>query len=100
MNALARTVDRAWDDLDSVKLANILNRWWLVLDVIIDDNGGNRTEESKRGKLSRDPPEEVEIIQEDLNAKTTEADAIDAAEADELDTVDEKLACELGGSFC
>ena len=61
-NALARTVDRAWDDLDPVSLANILNRWWLVLDVIIDDNGGNRTEESKRGKLFLDSLQEVEII--------------------------------------
>ena len=61
-NALARTVDRAWDDLDPVSLANILNRWWLVLDVIIDDNGGNRTEESKRGNIFLGSLQEVEII--------------------------------------
>jgi hypothetical protein len=64
------------------------------LDLIIDENGRNTTEELKGGKLFLGPLQEVKIIQEDLNAKTTEADAIDAAEADELDTVDEKLVCE------
>ena len=100
MNALLRTVDRAWEDLDSVKLANVWNRRRLVLDLIIDDGGDNRLVKSKRGKLFCAPSEEAEITKEVLNAEATEADAIDAAEADELTMMGEELTRKLGGAFC
>jgi hypothetical protein len=102
MNALARTVDRVWDDLESVKLTNALNRWWLVLDLIINNNGDNRLVELKSGKLFITPPEEAEIIKEALDTETMEADtiaAIDAAEEEELDTTGEELTHEFGWVF-
>ena len=103
MNALARTVDRAWDDLESVKLTNALNRLWLVLDLIINENSDNRLVDLKREKLFVTPLEEVGIIKEALDTEITKADtiaAIDAAEEEELDTTGEELTHEFGGVFC
>ena len=54
----------------------------MVLDLIIDDEGGNRLVESKRGKLYRAPPEEAEVIEEVLEAEETTGDAADEAELD------------------
>ena len=56
--------------------------------------------ELKRGKLFHAPLEEAEIIKEVLDAEVTEADTIDAAEADELTTMGEEIARELGGAIC
>ena len=46
-NSLSRTVDKAWDNFDLVKLANIWNRWWLVLDFTINDTSSDRLVELK-----------------------------------------------------
>ena len=52
-DALARTVEEAWREMEPVKLTNVWNRWRLVLDLIIEDDGGNRKVESKRGTSAR-----------------------------------------------
>ena len=72
----------------------------LVLDLIIDNEGDDRLVESTRGKFFRAPSEEAEIIKKVLDAEVTEANAINAAETNELRTMGEELAHELGGSFC
>ena len=82
-NCLAKTVDTAWNDLDPVNLENVWNRWRLVLDLIIDDDGGNRLVESKRGKLFHAPPEEAEVIEDVLDEEETDTDILDAAEVDD-----------------
>ena len=76
--ALARTVRKGWDDLEDIKLANVWERWKLVLDLIIADNGGNSKVESKRGKLYSAPSGEAEDLE---NVDEAEEDAIDEAEA-------------------
>jgi len=65
LSALCRTVDRAWDKLEAMKLENVYNRWKLVLDLIIEDGGGNGKVESKRGKLYREPSNEAENLAEE-----------------------------------
>jgi hypothetical protein len=53
-NALAATVVQAFDEFDGhTKLAAIAARWELVLDLIIEDNGGNDLVETKRGTLTK-----------------------------------------------
>ena len=42
VEALCRTVDEAWRVLEPVKLENVYNRWLKVLDLIIEDDGGDR----------------------------------------------------------
>jgi len=54
-DALARTVESSWDKLEPIKLTNVWNRWKMVLDLIIEDNGGDALVEAKRGKLYRTP---------------------------------------------
>ena len=49
--ALCSTVVDAWKSTQPIKLLNIYSRWLLVLDLIIEDKGGNRLVEMKRGKL-------------------------------------------------
>ena len=88
LDALARTTEDAWDELESIKLANVWNRWRLVLDLIIEDEGGDRKVEAKRGKIFRAPPEEAEVIEDVIEEEETEEDWIDAADAD------------LGGALC
>ena len=58
LNALCKTVEDAWGELDPVKLQNVYTRWKMVLDLIIEDNGGNRLVEARRGKLYREPSAE------------------------------------------
>ena len=55
----------------------------LVLDLIIDDDSGNRLVKSKRGKLFRAPPDEAEIIKDVLNEEETELDLLEEAEIDD-----------------
>ena len=74
-NALARTVNKAWEELEPVKLTNVFNRWKLVL-----DDGGNQKVESKRGKLFRAPPEEAEVIEDVLDVPETDRDGADEAD--------------------
>ena len=101
-NALARTVDKAWEELEPVKLTNVFNRWKLVLDLIIDDEGGNRKVESKRGKLFRAPPEEAEVIEDVLNVPETDGNGADEADLDVAPGLverEETLAASLGGQL-
>jgi hypothetical protein len=54
-DALAKSVEEAWDGyLSQNAFPNVYNRLRVVLACIVDDNGGNRLVESKRGKLFRD----------------------------------------------
>ena len=51
----------------------------MVLDLIIDDDGGNRLVETKRGKLYRAPSVEVELFDgEEGNADNMDEEDIDA----------------------
>ena len=65
LDALCNTVMKAWGELEAVKLTNVYERWKLVLDLIIEDNGGDRLIESKRGKLFREPSREAEDLDEE-----------------------------------
>ena len=101
-HALARTVNKAWEELEPVKLTNVFNRWKRVLDLIIDDDGGNRKVESQRGKLFRAPPEEAEVIEDVLADPETAGDGADEADLDVAPgfVEEEALAESLGGAFC
>ena len=85
-DCLARTVGEAWGKFESVKLTNIWHRWRLVLDLIIDDEDGDRLVESRRGKLFRAPLDEVEDMETEMAEAAeegeSEADAIAAADAE------------------
>ena len=83
--ALCRTVDAAWKVLEPIKLENVYARWLKVLDLIIEDKGGDRFVESKRGKLYREPPNEIESLDDD------------AAGEEEEDPTDEELIAEMDG---
>ena len=63
--ALCGTVVEAWKSLQPIKLLNIYSRWLLVLDLIIEDKGGNRLVETKRGKLYQAPSAETEDLEEE-----------------------------------
>jgi hypothetical protein len=53
-DALAETVLEAFQKFDGItKLAAIARRWELVLDLILDDNGGNDLVESKQRVLTK-----------------------------------------------
>ena len=83
--ALARTVERSWEDLEPVKLENVYRRWKLVLDLIIEDQGGNAKVESRRGKLYSAPAAEAEIheeLDEELTDEMIEAREIVETEFD------------------
>ena len=91
-NALARTVNKAWEELEPAKLTNVFNRWKLVLDLIIDDDGGNQKVESKRGKLFRAPSEHDECINDlvDPNREESAADAVDKEDLNAEPGLDEE----------
>ena len=76
--ALARTVWRGWEGLEAIKLNNVYQRWKLVLDLIIEDDGGNSKIESRRGKLYRAPSDEAEDLGDE---EQTDEDVIDEMEA-------------------
>lgn len=78
LQALARTVTRLWDELDPVKLTNVYNRWKLVLDLIIEDEGGDRLIESRRGKLYGAPSDEAEVLDMLVGEAQAEEEAIAA----------------------
>ena len=40
--ALCNTTTKAWNNLDAVKLKNVFERWKMVLNLILKDNGGDR----------------------------------------------------------
>ena len=54
-NVLATTVEKAWLQFPATTIEKVYQRWLLVLDLILKDNGGNRFVESYRGKLTNDP---------------------------------------------
>ncbi len=56
---------QSWKDFESIKLENVYHRIIMVLDLIIDDGGGNRLVESKRGKLFRAPRTAIETESSD-----------------------------------
>ena len=86
-NAIARTVEAAWEELEPVKMTNVWNRWKMVLDLIIDDNGGNALVETKRGKLYRAPTAvEVEPMVDGANGDDAE---MSEEEIDALDHSDD-----------
>ena len=51
VKALVNTVNKAWGELEPIKLENVYNWWKMVLDLIIKDEDGDGKIESKRGKL-------------------------------------------------
>ncbi len=55
-------VNEAGEKFDSVKLHNIWHRRKMVLDLIIEDGGGDRLVKSKRGKLFRAPADEADDL--------------------------------------
>ena len=86
--ALCRTVESAWKDFQPIKLTNVYRRWKLVLDLIIEDNGGDALVESRRKKLYREPSEEAEDLNNDENAAPgngIDETAISSSEIDALD---------------
>ena len=81
VQALARTVERGWQELEPVKLENVHRRWKMVLDLIIEDKGGNAKVETKRGKLFRAPlPEAENLDQTEEDEAPTEAEEIAESE--------------------
>ena len=86
VEALCRTVEAAWKILEPIKLENVYARWLKVLDLIIEDDGGDRLVESKRGKLYREPPNKFESLDDD------------AAGEEEEDPTDKELIAEMDGN--
>ena len=75
-------MDEARDKFESVKLTNIWHRWRLVLDLIIEDKGGDRLVESRRGKLFRTLSDKVEDMETEM-AEAAEEGGSEAEAAEE-----------------
>ena len=58
------------------------NRWLKVLDLIIEDDGGDRFVETKRGKLYSEPSNDIESLDDNGNDKEDPTDEQLAAEMD------------------
>lgn len=85
VNALARTVEEAWENaLEPIKLTNVYNRWKMVLGLILEDNGGDKYVEAKRGKLFRAPPNEEEDFGNDGDVEG----GPNQGEVDEMDEIE------------
>ncbi|MGH7974629.1 MAG: hypothetical protein ACREBR_03820 [bacterium] len=54
-DVLAKSVVCAWERLDPEVLTKVANRWKLVLQLILEDDGDNRLVETRRGKLMNNP---------------------------------------------
>ncbi len=65
VQALARTVEQAWKELKPVNLMKVFRRWKMVLDLIIEDEDGNRKVEAKQGKNFCAPEAEAEDFKEE-----------------------------------
>ena len=85
LTALCNTVMKAWGELEPVKLTNVYERWKLVLDLIIEDNGGDRLIGSKRGKLFRESSHEEEDLEEDAPAPPVDPEELTAAQINNED---------------
>ena len=72
--ALCNRVGEAWKQLNSIKLQNVSNRWKMVLDLIIKDNGGDRLIEAKREKLYCAPFPEMEDLEKDRQSRGDDDD--------------------------
>jgi len=90
-DVLARTVEQAWDAFEPIKLTNVWNRWKMVLDLIIDDNGGNALVETKRGKLYRTPS--AVAVEPGLEDDTSNTNADDESEMsdEEMDALEHDI---------
>ena len=72
--------------MDSTKLTNVYDRWRVVLDLIIEDNGGDQLIEAKRGKLFRAPSSEIEDLGEGETERVpADEENITAEEVNEID---------------
>ena len=80
--ALRRTVTKAWEELDAIKLTNVFERWKMVLDLILKDDGGDRFIESNRRKLFHMPSQEAEDLDKDDVRHTAYADNLTAEDID------------------
>ena len=85
MCALCSTVKKAWEDLDMVKLTNVYERWKMVLDLILKDNGGNKYIEANRGKLFRNPSWEAEDLDETSRREAVDVEDMTAEDIDDVD---------------
>ena len=85
LTALCNTVTKAWGELDRVKLTNVYERWKLVLDLILEDNGGDRLIESRRGKLFREPSGEEEELGAEIPAPPTDPEELTASQINNAD---------------
>ena len=72
-NALASSVQEAWDGFSSEKISRVHGRWLKVLQLIIKDHGKNDLVESERGLTKPlvtpttpipEPPEDGEHLSE------------------------------------
>ena len=74
----------AWKIFEPITLTNLWNRWRLILDLITEDEGGDRLVERRRRKLFRAPPEDAEDLLTDVAVAEEEgenkADAIAMAD--------------------
>ena len=59
--------------------------WKMVLDLIIEDNGGDRLIEAKRGKLYRAPSPEMEDLNEDRESRDVNDDERTQEDIDVMD---------------
>ena len=80
VKALANTVNKIWDELEPIKLENVYNQWKMVLELIIEDKGGDGKIESKRSKLCQAPSEEAKCMDGDDTTETDEIGEIEAKE--------------------
>lgn len=81
LDALAHTTEEAWENLDSIKLANVWNCWQLVFDLTIEDDVSNRNVESKRGKLCCALPE-AKVFEDETEGGKTELELINEADVE------------------
>jgi len=54
-NAIANSVQQAWNHLPSEKIARVFSRIPIVLKLIVKDQGGNDLLEGHRGQLNHAP---------------------------------------------
>ena len=88
---MARSVENAWREFLPIKLTIVYNRWKMVLDLIIEDEGGDALVESKRGKLYRAPSEEAE----DLDTNENDGGGNESAvTADEIEALEHSIGSE------
>ena len=85
LSSLCHTATRAWGELDHIKLNNVYERWMLVLDLILKDNGGDKYVESNRGKLFRSPSREAEDLDEDVARREVSDEELTAPDIEEID---------------